>query len=327
MTNKTNLYRLSIEGEEVKSANPIPVQYFNKRNNRSTKLINNENEGNFLKGRNARFEFSFSEPIYISSIQVKTKGYPSYKSLEFSWMSIHSSKETEKQKKFYEDKASIFIREIVTGFSIKPPKQYISNPQIESVIVWGLTLSEFDECCEIAGKLQKHKEKILEQCDAELSKATEAALRLANTTQKKDEIDERIYELTNEKTDLQTQVDTTKEKLEEASISYSEKKSQESDVISRIETLEDSIDQKKKEAQSLNTEISTSQDSLKKLRSDINIFPSEFQGFVTQGGRNILWYSGIALIPILLLVWYTLVLFSGAIDLTTIYQRQESWDL
>src|SRR5690606_37566387 len=83
----------------------------------------------------------------------------------------------------------------------------------------------------------------------------------------------------------------------------------------------------KKESQSLNSQISSSQASLKKLRSDINMFPSEFQGFVTQGGRNIRWYSGLALIPMTLLIGYTFVLYSGAIDLTTIYQRQEGLDL
>lgn len=319
--------RSALDDEEVISTKAIPIHYFSKKNNRSTKLINNESEDNFLRGRNSRFEFSFSEPMYISSITVKTKGYSKYNELEFFWNSIQRSSEKLITKKFTEDKASTFIREIVTNFAIKPPKKYISNPEIESVTVWGLSLSEFNKSCEIAGNLQKHKDSILSDCDEKISKASAAEGKLSSFEQQQSEVEERISELTDEEEALKKEVEATRKKLEEASISFSEKKSQESDVVSRIEKLEDSIDQKKKESQSLNSQISASQDNLKKLRSDINMFPSEFQGFVTQGGRNILWYSGLALIPMTLLIGYTLVLYSGAIDLTTIYQRQEGLDL
>ena len=319
--------RSDLDNEEVISTEPIPIHYFSKKNNRSTKLINNKDDKNILRGRNSRFEFSFSEPMYISSITVKTKGYGKDEELDFYWNSIHRSSEKSLSKKFEEDEASTLVREIVTDFAIKPPKNYISIPKIESVTVWGLALSEFDKSCEIAGSLQKHKDSIIESCDAKIGLASEAAEELSSFEQEKSEIEERISELTDEEETLQREVGTTREKLEEASISFSEKKSQESDVVSRIEKIEDSIDQKKKETQSLNTEISSSQDNLKKLRSDINMFPSEFQGFVTQGGRNICWYSGLASIPMVLLIIYTLVLFNGAIDLTTMYQRQEGLDL
>ncbi|MFL0811615.1 MAG: hypothetical protein K6L76_14440 [Agarilytica sp.] len=327
MNDITSKSRSELVSEEVVSVKPIPIEYFNKRKNRSAKLINNDTEGNFLKGRNSRFEFSFSEPMYISSITVKTKGYPNYKTLEFFWNSIHRISENKEDRRFNEDKATVTVREIVTDFSIKPPKQYFSNPEIESVEVWGLTLSEFGECCEISGKLEKYKESILELCDSQISKATESQQLLSECIQKQNEIEGEISEITAKKNDLQAEADATREKLEEASIAFSEKKSQESDVVSRIEKLEDSIDKKKKESQSLNTEISGSQERLKRLRSDINMFPSEFQGFVTQGGRNILWYSSLALIPMLLLIGYTAVLFSGAIDLTTVYQRKEGLEL
>jgi len=230
-------------------------------------------------------------------------------------------------KNFNDDKASIIVREVITNFSIKPPKNYLSNPEIESVTVWGLTLSEFDESCGIVGRLQKHKESILEICDSEINKAIEASAELSGVEDEKIEIEGLISDLSDEQKLLQKEVEIGKKQIEESSIAFSEKKSQESDVVSRIEKLEDSIDQKKKESQSLNTQISSSQDKLKQLRSNINMFPSEFQGFVTQGGRNILWYSGLALIPMVLLIGYTVVLFNGAIDLTTIYQRQEGLNL
>lgn len=319
--------RSNMDNEQTISTKTIPIHYFSKRNNRTTKLINNESEDNVLRGRNSRFEFSFTEPMYISSITVKTKGYSKYNDLEFSWNSIQRTSEKTVSRKFNEDRASAIIRDIIGAFSIKPPKKYISSPEIESVRVWGMTLEEFNESCDIAANLENHKESILGQCDAQIAKASEAEEELSCFEQDKSDIEARISELTNEESKLQKEVEATKEKLEEASISFSEKKSEESNVVSRIEKLDDSIDQKKKETQSLNTEISSGQESLKKLRADINMFPSEFQGFVTQGGRNIRWYSGLALIPMILLIIYTLVLFNGAIDLTTIYQRQEDLEL
>src|SRR5690554_1412695 len=137
--------RSALDDEEVISTNVIPIHCFSKKNNRSTKLINNESESNSLRGRNSRFEFSFSEPMYISSITVKTKGYSKYDDLEFFWNSIQRTSEKSITMKFTEDKTSVSIKEIVTDFAIKPPKKYIANPEIESVTVWGLTLSEFNK--------------------------------------------------------------------------------------------------------------------------------------------------------------------------------------
>lgn len=316
-----------IHGEEVFPNKVIPIDFFIKRGNKTTKLINNEAEGNFLRGRNSRFEFTFVEPVYVSSITIRLKDYSKYKQFEFSWKSLRRTNEESVQGDLNDNCSTIDVKDVVTDFAIKPPREYRGDPEIQSVTVVGLTLDEFNQSCEIADNLQEYKKSIILTCESEVNKASKAEQELMAFDSKKAEIEKVISELKNEEALLQKEVDGVKNKLEEASILFSEKKSQESDVISRIESLDDSIDQKKNETQVLNSQISEGQEKLKRLRSDINMFPSEFQGVVTQGGRNILWYSILALIPMILLVWYTLVLFNGAIDLTTIYQREEGVDL
>jgi len=327
MTTDVNELRSKLSTKEVLTVDTIPITFFSKKNNRSTKLIDNVSQENVLRGKNSRFEFSFNKPLYIASITVKTKGYSNYTNFEFYWSSPNNTTEKSLSKKFSEGEALISLNEIINSFAIKPPKQYLSSPEIESVTVWGFTLEEFNESCLQAGELQEYKESILTLCDESIKKASEAEGELSVLNITKSEIENKISALQTKKTDLQQEIESTKDKLEEASIALSEKRSQESDVTGRIESLDDSIDQKKNESLSLNSQISTNQEQLKRLRSDINMFPSEFQGFVTQGGRNIRWYSALALIPMLLLVGYTVVLFNGAIDLTTIYQRKESIDL
>lgn len=130
-----------LNSEEVKLPTQIPVTLFRKRSNKTTKLINNGSEHNFLKGRNSRFHFDLEEPIFISSISVKTSGYANYKSIDFNWSSINRAYEKSKTIDFHDGSSTVEIREIVNKFSIQPPKSMFSDPRIESIVVYGFTLS------------------------------------------------------------------------------------------------------------------------------------------------------------------------------------------
>ena len=87
------------------------------------------------------------------------------------------------------------------------------------------------------------------------------------------------------------------------------------------------MDKKTKQANSLNTDIEDKKKELKQLKDDINQFPTEFSGFVTQGGKNVASYRNFSYIPIALILGLTAFLFWGTADLSAKYKAMPEMDL
>ncbi len=61
----------------------LPIHLFSKLSNKSTKLINNTDPENYMKGRSQAYRYELKDPVFVSSIEVQTEGYLNYKQLEF----------------------------------------------------------------------------------------------------------------------------------------------------------------------------------------------------------------------------------------------------
>lgn len=305
----------------------IPVSAFNHRTRSSTRLVNNADESNFMQGRNHAYWFELKEPMYVSTIAVDVEGYRPYNKLEFRWVSQRSGKEDSFKSKVEDDVFGVAIQDIITKFCIKPPKQYLSDPKLKNVEVTGVTLDELDTVMEAFGNLDDTKKELRELCNALVAKATEAEAEVAELTTQKTTLTTEIAQLKQDKTTAEQDAELADSELEEVKSDLVARHSEESDAKSRIEKIEDGIDQKKKESEALNTEITERKRELKTLKDDVNMFPSEISGYVKQGSKSLRHYAILAMIPIAILVLFVWVLFSNAVDLTTIYQRREGIDL
>jgi len=70
------------------------------------------------------------------------------------------------------------VNDVITAFSIKPPSQYMSSPQLKSIVIRGLTMDEFDSVCSDFGELTEFRRVLAKECDEVVQKAANAQAKL-----------------------------------------------------------------------------------------------------------------------------------------------------
>lgn len=144
---------------------------------------------------------------------------------------------------------------------------------------------------------------------------------------------EAIAELRTKETqlhDIDTQISDGQGRIETLNATISEKLAQDSEIQSKIDRSEESLNsitslvsERKeelatatKQRESEKAEVDIAKSDLKKLKEDINLFPSEISGFVAQASKDIKIYtvfiSSMILVVVSLFVW----VLTGAFDLS-----------
>jgi hypothetical protein len=303
---------------EASATSLISVELYNRRTNKSEKLINNDSDHEYQKGKNIHYRFAFIEKLWISKIVIKTENYSSWDKLEFDW--YLDGKVFSSELKIYDGYVFVTINGFIDKFDFKPPKKWSTDPRLLYVKATGFTVDEFIDACKTVAKIDDYKEKILD--------ASRHTIELAE--QAKDSIDDlqtQIEEKDQIIQDVEQEVGQAKKDKAELNESLRSLNSQESDLKTRIESLDDSIDGKIKEQKSLNTDIDTKKSDLTKLEDDINMFPSEIAGFVNEGENALRKYYWLAAIPMVVIILVTFSLFSSAVDLTTVLKANENVDI
>ena len=306
---------------------PIQIELFNKASNKTTKLINNVAPENMMKGRSQRYLFELKKPIFMSTIEVQTANYDSYKEMEFGWQTTAGSGESKKKVRLSGTSFTINISRIVSAFSFKPPSQFYPDTQIQGVIVHGLQMDEFDTICSRIGQLAKFKSDLDQKCEALATKAAENQAILDGFEDKKTNLTNETATLVSAKSDAARDAENAQGVLTDIEAKITAKKTELTDVSGQVKEQEDQVDQKQKASTVLNTEIAESTRKLKSLKDDINLFPSEISGYIAQGSENIKRYMEVGFVPILIIIVVLYVLFSNAVNLTVVYEKLEGIDL
>jgi len=316
-----------IKGENELNFQSLTIDFFDRLENKTTKLISNDDPTHHLAGRHKLFPFYFKEANFVQSIEITLEGYSSSDKVEFYWISPTTGRSEISRQRVEGNKASISLNEIVYGFGFRPPKKYFKNPSIQKVEVTGLTLGNFSDACETIGNFTAVKNQVVADCDAAISKVEAKESTVANLKEEKDNLGNSITELSTEIEGLNSTIHDLTQSKAEITAELEETRSKETNLNVKIQSLEDSIDQKKNETSTLNSDIETRRSELSALKKDINQFPAEISGFVSQGGRNIWHYTILALIPILIILFVSLAVFKGAVDLTVKYSEIPTMDI
>ena len=141
------------------------------------------------------------------------------------------------------------------------------------------------------------------------------------------ELQSNIAELKSEESKLIAATAVLLKTKTEYDASIEESTRTENSRTAKIIELDDQLDRKTKESNSLNSQIELRKTDLKKLQDDINKFPAEFSGFLEQGGKNINRYAAFTIIPLFLIVGLTIILFTGAADLSVQYKSMKPFDI
>jgi len=307
-----------VDGISLPNPDVIQVEFYNKKNNKSEVLINNSDKNISIKGKNIFYNFSYTERVWISHVIIDTENYHSWQKIEFQWF--------DKGRSFSEivtntnNSFVIEINDFVDVFSFKPPKTFESEAKLINIESNGFLVDDFNETISLISKIEMFKERIIDKSQSLITKADEAVVSLGESITLIEEKNKELDTLSNK---------YEMDKKEENGLikSITSLKSEESDINIRINSLDDSIDTKKNEQKSLNSDIEIKRNELDKLNADINMFPSEIAGFVNEGERALKKYYALTFIPLIILASVVLVLFFGAVDLTTILATDKKTEI
>lgn len=305
-----------LESLTVFSPHEIDIQALDHRGRKTTRLVGNTSESNHVKGQHRKYEFEFKEAQFISSIQFNTIDYADDSKASFSCTYFPSGAKDKTEVLNAGNKWTVRINRFITKFSVEPPRKFIGNQLLTSVQIQGLRSDEFAEISKQVGAAENFKRSALEKCKERLAAVTAKESEVAGLEQKIAELSETIEGLEQKQSDLDGEIDQAQEKLEATDRTISSRKQELSELSARIESAVSSIEQKSGERKQLSTEITQAKAELRDLEENINLFPTEISGFVSQGATNIRKYSFLAAIPIILIGLVTVDLFSKASELS-----------
>ncbi|MCF6197132.1 MAG: hypothetical protein L3J50_10570 [Emcibacter sp.] len=316
-----------IEDEQLIVGKEIPIELFGKRTSKTTQLVNNTDQENYLMGRSRPYEFTLEEPLYINSIVISTEKYSTHRVSRIIWEGPNTSGSNNSTMRISDDKFEFEINDFVSTFSFKPDTELWKHPNIKSVTLTGYTRTEFLELCLQISKLDEYKSGIMEEYQSIIDEANVCREEIERFEDQKEKIETQISGLNSESEEVETELTLLKDERSNIKSEISGLKQEETTIKTRTETLEDSIDQKKNKQKQLNNDISDKISELKSLKDKINMFPSEITGFVDQGARSIARYTFLAAVPILILIFVTYELFNSAVDLTAIRNTEEEYEV
>ena len=73
-----------LEALKVSAPHEIDVSYLDHRGRKTTRLVSNTSEENYVKGQRRAYEFEFKEPQFVTQIQISTLDYADGNKAEFT---------------------------------------------------------------------------------------------------------------------------------------------------------------------------------------------------------------------------------------------------
>lgn len=298
-----------IKSALVPSAKEIDISYFSHRHRRSTQLIGNQFEANFIKARKEWMDFDFTELIYVTSLIVFADGYEEYHELELSYEDLLSGN-TKKTSSRYDGEAFNFsIDAFVGGFGLQPSERWFKDSRLTRIEIQGVEQRSFSEVIAVMRNLNAEVSRIETALNQYLEKAKAAEARRIASEQQAIELDRQLEERIEKLEELKEEIATESAELDKLKKEIGVNESVRRNVDSQTAETRSQLEKLKSSSAELAREVQEREARLRNLQNDINLFPTEISGYVTQGAKNVSLYFWLCIIPILVIVFVTFRLF------------------
>ncbi len=220
-----------------------------------------------------------------------------------------------------EDVVNFRPGELITSFSFRPPSKILPGKRIVSVMAEGLDYASLTETLRSYQRISDWKQAILKTVRKQNDEFSERA----------NEINATIQKIEVNKTLLKEIENALRISQQEFAKSEAQQDQARKDLESRQETLSKSEEEfqsvRRKTAaeheklKDLSQSVLNHRAELKKLKDDINLFPTELSAFANQGSKTARLYAFLSLIPmsVIIIMAYNLILGAGTL-------RDATWD-
>ena len=308
----------------VESATNLPFELLNRRTNKTTKLVANSGATEPMDGANRWFDYEFSEPVFLCEILISIENYNSYDTFDVKWEmaqggEIHQEISRESEKTY-----RCSVNQLIRSISFRPPKKWWTSAKLNAVSLIGFKSSELEEFVRLVTRLDRFKSDIVTDSERAIKSAEEANIKLDSLRQERDELNSEIGEAKGTVTELNNQIGRLTEERNGLVVDLKKREETALSLDEQAEVIKERIAERNAERSALATEIAEQRQELRSLQDDINMFPTEISGFVSQASQNTQTYWRLSWIPIILLVIMTALLVFNAANLTTVIDENEN---
>ncbi|OHV76671.1 hypothetical protein [Rhizobium sp. LCM 4573] len=302
----------SLKASQMPKPKEIDIAFFSHKLRKSTRLVGNKLEQNFLKARRDWMEFSFVELIYITDITVYASGYENYHEIELSYIDFLSSNTSVKYAKYKDGAFRFALNAFVGGFGLRPTESWFKNSKLTSIDVRGVEQRSFGDVISVMADLNSEVNAVETHLDQYLSRAVAADVKYVALTTKLEKIASEISEKEDSLAGINEEITSENIKLDEAKKLLAINESVKRNVDSQVQDARQNLESLSSRSVNLANDIQEKEARLRSLQNDINLFPTEISGYVTQGAKNVKSYAWLCAIPLLVIVFVTWRLFSNS---------------
>lgn len=290
----------------IPSAKDIDISFFSHRQRRSTQLVGNQFESNFIKARSKWMDFDFTEFIYVTSLKVFAEGYEEYHELELSYQDLLSGNTKIVLARYDGDAFNFKLDAFVGGFGLKPNERWFKDSKLTKIELEGVEQRSFSEVIAVMQNLNSEVSRIESALDKYLERAKAAESKRIASEQLRTEIDLEIEGSSKDLDELTAEIAKETANLDKIRKEIGVNEAVLRNVDSQTAETRNQLERLKASTAELSREVQEREVRLRNLQNDINLFPTEISGYVSQGAKNVTIYAWICAIPILVIVVITL---------------------
>lgn len=301
--------------KELQRPKNIDISFFSHRTRKSTSLIGNQVEENYIRARRDWLDFDFKDVIYVTSIRVYASGYENYHEMEFSYTPYLDDKDLKYVSKFSSDHFAFEPKDFMKGFGLRPSDPMFKNAKITRILVSGVEKGYIAEIARYVDNAEKEKTKIEDGLSLYFTRAKETYEEIAVNESKIEELNSEIDQREEEAAELNGKIEGAKQQHEKIQKDIEIASSVYKDQSSRSDALRQTIEKTVEERREVTAQVSKLEAQLQELKANINLFPTELSGYVSQGALNIKLYASLCVVPLGIILAVTYRLFYNAENL------------
>jgi len=302
----------------------LPFELLNRRTNKTTKLVANSGDESPMGGANRWFEYDFSEPVFLCEVSVTMENYGAYDTFEFRWEMASGGNASQDISRESDTIYRASVNQLVRSVAFKPPKKWWTDATIKSVTLKGFKVDELESFVQTVSRLDKLKNDVVAAGERAVQNADESNVLVEELRQENDQLKGEIKTANSSVTDLNNQIGRLTEERNGIIADIKKREGTISKLSEQETQVEERIAERNSERTTLATQVTEQKQELRSLENDINMFPTEISGFVSQAAQNTGLYWKLAAVPIGLMIIMTGLLVFNAATLTTVIDENDN---
>lgn len=306
------------------SIDTLPFELLNRRTNKATKLVANSGDPSPMNGSNRWYDYEFSEPVFLCEVSISAENYRSYDAFEMKWELAQGGVVKQDISRETDTVYRARINQLVKSVSFRPPKKMFSKTSLNSVSLIGFQAGELEEFISLVARLDRFKADITSDSERAINNAEDANTQVGELRTERDDLNTEVRNAQEVVTDLNNQIGRLTEERNGIIADVKKREETATALFEQEALVKERISERNAASSALANEIGERKRELRALQDDINMFPTEISGFVSQASKNTNTYWWLSLVPMALIVIMATLLVSNAANLTTVIDEYDN---